>query len=195
MTAGRLPGAGHNGGPTLEPGHAWRRHAWSHARAGLLPRLPIEIVRRRVRRAAEIGLDYRTYATVHATTGRDIVALLFSTNALRMHRALRLPEDRAARLRALERCGRVVLANPPHEPSSVLEALTTGHDLIPDGAFAAPPFGAPFAALRDRMREASGRLPADGVVLVGATGWEREWAAAGRLAFYLPDDRYFGPEA
>ncbi len=64
------PGIGHNNGPTLEPGRAWRRYAWGRARAELLPRLPIEIVRRRIRRAREIGLDYSTYATVRAAAVR-----------------------------------------------------------------------------------------------------------------------------
>ena len=43
-----MTGIGHNGGPTLEPGFGWRRHCWTAARAGLLPTLPIEVVRLRV---------------------------------------------------------------------------------------------------------------------------------------------------
>ncbi len=49
------PGIGHNGGPTLEPGAGWRRHAWSRARADLLPTLPLEVVRLRVARARNWG--------------------------------------------------------------------------------------------------------------------------------------------
>ncbi len=65
---GRHEQSGHNGGPTLEPGGAWRRHCWRKARADLLPHLPIEVLRTRVRRAGELGLDYRTYASVRAAT-------------------------------------------------------------------------------------------------------------------------------
>jgi hypothetical protein len=43
-----------------------------------LPSLPLEIVRVRVARAKRLGLPYRTYATIRATSGRDIVAFLFS---------------------------------------------------------------------------------------------------------------------
>ena len=79
-------GLGHNKGPTLERGASWRRYAWTRARSELLPTLPIEVARRRVRRARELGLDYKAYAGIRASTGRDIVALLFSTNALRLAR-------------------------------------------------------------------------------------------------------------
>ncbi|TMV67455.1 hypothetical protein FGG78_32035, partial [Thioclava sp. BHET1] len=64
-------GPGHNGGPTMEPGFGWRKHCWSKARQDLLPHLPIEILRNRVRRAKELGLEYRTYASVRAATGHD----------------------------------------------------------------------------------------------------------------------------
>ncbi len=78
------PGLGHNGGPTMEPGYGWRLHCWKKARADLLPHLPIEVLRTRVKRAAELGLEYRTYASVRAATGHDVVAFLFSSNALRV---------------------------------------------------------------------------------------------------------------
>ncbi|MGF1552163.1 MAG: hypothetical protein ACFBWO_06645 [Paracoccaceae bacterium] len=52
------PRIGHNGGPPLDPGRSFRAYAWKRARAELVPRLPLEIVRRRVRRARELGLDY-----------------------------------------------------------------------------------------------------------------------------------------
>ena len=51
-----MSGIGHNGGPTMEPGYGWRKHSWTKAREALLPKLPIEVVRRRVARAAELGL-------------------------------------------------------------------------------------------------------------------------------------------
>ena len=60
----------------------WRHHCWTKARRELLPEMPLEVVRYRMKRAAELGLDYRTYAGVRASTGRDIVAILFSIPAL-----------------------------------------------------------------------------------------------------------------
>ena len=74
QTEARMNRIGHNNGPTMEPGESWRRHAWGRARARLLPVLPIEVVRLRVKRAAEIGLDYRTYASIRAASGHDVIA-------------------------------------------------------------------------------------------------------------------------
>ena len=64
------PGIGHNRGPAMDAGVSWRRHCWTVARQELLPHLPLEVIRLRVRRAAAIGLDYRTYASVRAASGR-----------------------------------------------------------------------------------------------------------------------------
>jgi hypothetical protein len=179
-----VSGLGHNGGPELT-GVSWRRHCWTHARAALLPRMPLEVIRRRVARAQELGLDYRTYAGIRASTGRDVVAFLFSTNALGMERSDMPPPGRAAHLEGLRRCGRTVLAVAPHEAAAVARRL----------GVEAPPAPAPlarWAEARTAMLSAAGPHPADGVVLVGAAGFEREWAEAARLAAYLGDARVFG---
>ena len=87
-------GIGHNGGPTTEGGRTWRQHCWKKARAELVPHLPIEIVRQRVARAKELGLPYKTYASVRASTGRDVIGFLFSSNALRaFHQKEKLAQD------------------------------------------------------------------------------------------------------
>ncbi len=75
---------GHNGGPSMEPGFGFRKLAWTKARADLLPTLPLEVVRLRVKRAQRLGLPYKTYATIRATSGQDIVGFLFSGNALEL---------------------------------------------------------------------------------------------------------------
>lgn len=177
---------GHNRGPSLEGGVSWRRHCWSAARAALLPTLPIEVVRLRVRRAKELGLDYKTYAGVRAATGHDVVAFLFSSNALRVS-VLRpaMPEARAAKLAGLE-CGRLALTVAPLTPS-MLEAANP----VLDEAWPAPYALAGFGEMRDRVRAALGKVPSDQVILVGDLGLERDWCAAGRLAGYLPAERYF----
>jgi hypothetical protein len=82
--AATAAGPGHNRGPALQPAGGWHLHCWRRARADLLPHLPIEGVRLRVRRAGELGLDYKTYASVRAATGHDVVAFLFSSNAVRV---------------------------------------------------------------------------------------------------------------
>ncbi len=174
---------GHNGGPEMT-GAAWRRHCWTHARARLLPKMPLEVVRRRVARAAELGLDYKSYAGIRATTGRDVVAFLFSSNALRMERSSSPAGERLARMRAVRRCDLYVLAQAPHDAEKLADAL--GLPVSP-----APPALARWATARARILDTIRPRAADSVVLVGAAGYERSWAEAARLAAFLPDDRYF----
>lgn len=181
-------GIGHNNGPSMDGGTAWRTHCWRVARTNLLPVLPVEVVRLRVRRAAELGLDYRTYASVRAASGHDVVALLFSSNALRLLApAPVLPADRATRLAAVRACGRTGLATAPLTPERMRLAA---RDAL-DAAHRAPPHLGRFAHQADAIRTAIGRLPRDGVVLVGEGGLERDWCAAGRLAGFVPAEIYF----
>jgi len=178
---------GHNGGPSLEAGASWRRHCWTSARAALLPTLPIEVVRLRVKRAKALGLDYKTYAGVRAATGHDVVAFLFSYNALRVSLVRpAMPEARAAKLAEVT-CGRLALVVAPLTPGMVEAA-----NPVLDGVSPAPYALAGFGEMRDRLRAALGKVPSDQVILVGDLGLERDWCAAGRLAGYLPAERYFG---
>jgi hypothetical protein len=171
----------------LEGGVSWRRHCWSAARERLLPVLPVEVVRLRVRRAKELGLDYKTYAGVRAATGQDVVAFLFSSNALRVSVFQpAMPEARAVKLAAVA-CGRLALAVAPLSPGMVEAA-----NPMLDGAWPAPYALAGFGEMRARVRAALGKVPGDQVILVGDLGLERDWCAAGRLAGYLPAERYFG---
>ena len=170
---------GHNGGPSVEEGESWRRHCWTAARAALLPTLPIEVLRTRVKRAADLGLDYKTYASVRAATGHDVVAFLFSSNALRVTPVrLRMPEGRAEKL-ALVRADRIGLAQAGVNPEL-------------DRAEDAPDLLARFSDAGRHLRAILDRVPGDRVILVGDMELERDWCAAGRLAGYLPAARYFG---
>ena len=188
-----IAGIGHNRGPAMDSGVGWRRHCWAVARAELLPHLPLEVIRLRVKRAAELGLDYRTYATVRETSGRDIVAFLFSTNALRLLRAGdRLPEDRAARLAAARNVGRALIAQPPLDPGRLAAALAAEHGIRFDPAVPAPRFAAPWREIRAGLLAAlPPRLAPGGVVLVGDTWAEHEWCEAARLGGYLAAERFF----
>ena len=185
MTAG----IGHNSGRVNESGQSWRRHAWGKARCDLLPTLPVEVVRLRVARAKELGLPYRTYAGIRASTGHDLVGFLFSSNALRVLRnGQALPADRAERLISLVKTGRIAVT---HQPVSAryLAALPGI-----DRAEAAPGFVDSWPVMRDRIRAiatAEG-APADRFVVIGDTAFERDWAEAARMAGYLPADQYFG---
>ncbi len=179
---------GHNRGPSLEGGVSWRRHCWSAARAALVPTLPIEVVRLRVRRAKELGLEYKTYAGVRAATGHDVAAFLFSSNALRVS-VLRPAMQEARSLKLAEvQCGRLALAVAPLTPGMV-EAANPVLDAVHPAPYALAGFG----EMRKRVRAALGKMPPDQVILVGNLALEREWCAAGRLAGYLPADTYFAP--
>jgi hypothetical protein len=190
MTAG----PGHNGGPSLEGGNSWRAHCWRSARAALLPRLPIEVVRLRVKRAAEIGLDYKTYAGVRAATGHDLVAFLFSTNALRLLRDQdRMRAEEAEKLARLRAIGRLVAVQPPLDPARVAAGLG-GQGVEVDAALRAPHLGESWRETRDRLLAiaATVRAPADRVLVIGETMLEEDWAATARMAGFLPASRYFG---
>jgi hypothetical protein len=181
---------GHNNGPTMEKGRAWRRYAWTRARAELLPTLPLEVVRLRVKRARELGLDYKAYASIRAASGHDVVALLFSSNALRVGpKVVAVPADRADRIAALRACGRLAILHAP----TASEAFARANPIF-DAAGPAPRFNDGWGAMRAAIRAltADRGLPGDRVVLIGETAFEREWSQAGRLAGYLPADRYFG---
>lgn len=184
---------GHNGGPTLAGGTSWRRHCWTAARAALLPTLPIEVVRTRVRRAAELGLDYKTYAGVRATTGHDLVAFLFSSNAIRLLReGDRIDDADSARLAAIRGAAQHLAVHPPLDPGGTRRALRDQGVPI-DIALAAPGLvdGWPDTGRRIRDALATARHPSDRVLLIGETALERDWVAAARLAGFVPADSYF----
>jgi hypothetical protein len=181
---------GHNGGPTLERGTSWRRHCWSKARRELLPAMPLEVIGYRMKRAAELGLDYRTYAGVRATTGRDIVAFLFSSNALRLVRAETIPAREAAKLAGLADVRRFAAVHPPLDPDAVLRTNAAIIDLTAR----APGLFDNWSDTRRRLMALArdGRVPADAVLVIGDTALESDWCATARMAGYLPAERYFG---
>jgi hypothetical protein len=172
---------GHNKGPSMEAGASWRTHCWTTARETLLPHVPIEILRGRLKRAAELGLDYRTYAGIRATTGRDVIAVLFSSNALCAPAIHRNRAEKLAGVQAL----RIGLATPPLAPETLLAAPL-------DAAYPAPRVLDSFARQRDTLRTALGNTPRDAAVLVGAYHLERDWVTAAQLGGYIDAAQYFG---
>ena len=185
-------GLGHNNGPTMEPGFAWRKHSWARARADLLPTLPIEVLRKRVARAKELGLPYKTYASVRAASGHDVVGFLFSNNALRVMRdGQRLPQDRLGKLASLK-AGRAALAHRPVDPDQ-LRVLLSAQGIELDATSRAPHFEDAWstiaAAVLDPVRRANWHR--DGVLVVGDTAHERDWSEAAKLAGFLPSDQFF----
>lgn len=177
---------GHNRGPSLTGGGGWRSHCWRVSREALLPTLPIEVVRLRVKRARDLGLPYKTYAGIRAQTGHDIVAFLFSSNALRATLlSPHLAPDRAAKLEALADVARIGLAVAP------LAAPVLALNPQLDDSQPAPYALGRWAEIARHLRQSIGRLPADRVLLVGEGALERDWCAAGRLAGWIAADHYF----
>jgi hypothetical protein len=170
----------------MDKGAGWRRYAWTRARNDLLPKMPIEVVRLRVKRARDLGIDYKAYAGIRATTGRDVIALLFSDNALRLLKDARLPADRAAHLGKIVGADCLAMVHAPLRPEDV-----TARNPVILRASKAPTLHTSFRDTRDRLLALKGRTPADGVVVIGETALEKEWCAAAQLAGFLPAEHYF----
>ena len=183
-----MAGIGHNSGRVIEPGHTWRKHVWTKARKKLMPTLPVEVIRMRVRRAAELGLPYKTYAGIRASCGDDLIGFMFSNNALRILRAGQvMAADRGCKLDQLIATQRIGLM---HAPAMVkqLQALPQI-----DRAYRAPQFADSWSSVRKQLCAiaADAKTPANRMVLVGDTAFEREWVETGKMAGYVPADVYF----
>lgn len=186
-------GLGHNGGPSMEPGLVWRTHAWRSAQKKLMPNtIPKLVLQMRLQRAAELGMDYKTYAKVRQTSGQDVLGLLFSSNALRLFGSPQLPAPEAAVLERIVRAGRLALVHRPQDPARVSEA-----NPALDKVAQAPVFTEGWGQIRDRvqgiMRQRG--LPGASVVVIGAAPLEQEWSTAGRAAAYLCASEYFSGQA
>lgn len=192
-----MSGIGHNNGPTMEAGFSWRKHSWTKARRDLLPNLPIEVLRRRVARAKELRLPYKTYASIRAASGHDVVAFLYSSNALRVFRdGAPMPAHRAERLLSVEKADLTTLAQPPLDPTRLIATLDAKHGITLKAAGKAPHFAASWSGLRAAVAaplRAAG-IPRDGVLVVGDTDAERDWCAAGGLAGFISSDVQLGFE-
>lgn len=186
----RIAGIGHNSGRVDEPGRAFRTFAWGKARSQLMPKLPIEIVRRRVLRAKELGLPYRTYAGLRAASGDDLIGFLFSSNALRVLRGRKsAPAEVQDKLLFLKDARLIGLA----------QGRVPACALVPpaQAAARAPRAFAPWSEIRETMAQilSEHHLPGARTVLVCDTALELEWHPAARLAGVVPADVYFAADS
>ena len=186
------PGIGHNQGPTLARGQMWRTFQWKRARAEAMPKaMPLMIVKMHVARAHALGLDYPTYAAVRKASGRDIMGLLFSSNALRVVRADQphMPVERCRVLSAVEGAKRLALVHRPLHPAAIRLA-----NPVLDAVDAAPKFTDSWGAMREHLGGVltEQKLLGDQVLIIGDTAFERDWTTAARAAGYVEAARYFG---
>lgn len=183
-------GIGHNRGPSMEPGAVLRTHQWRRAQRALMPNaIPKLVLQMRIKRAAELGMDYKTYAKVRQYSGDDITGLLFSSNALRIFAGdARIPEPEAQKLGALKGARRLVLVHRPQTPGAVLQA-----NPVLEAAEAAPRFTDSWAQMRERIEGLlrGQSLPGSRVLVIGDAPLEGEWVAAARAAGYLGAQEYF----
>lgn len=189
-----LPGIGHNQGPPLDHHTSFRRYAWKRARAELMPKLPLEVIRRRVKRAAELGLEYPAYASILLGTGRDIVGFLFTCDALGMRLAQKmpLPAHVTEKLTALSSVD-AMLAAEHDRPERLADLLARAKPITFASATRLPPWQSDPRTGCQAIRTALDplKLPGDAVVMIGTDRHERDWADAARLARFIPGETYF----
>lgn len=191
----RLPGIGHNQGPPLQAEVSWRRYAWKKARQSLMPRLPLEVVRRRVKRARDLGLEYPVYASILLGTGRDILGFLFTCKSLGDHvaREGRLPGGVVRKIETLHDVHTMLAVESGINALEVVDSVRRNNAVVFSSSTSLPPYDQHWHQGRDAILRALTpmSLPSDAVVMIGAHKTEREWADAARLARFLPADRYF----
>jgi len=162
--------------------------------------LPLEVVRRRVARAARLGLAYRRYELL-VLGGGEIEAMLFAGDTL----VVAAPYASAAsgldalairKLAAVTGCRRLLLTGPdglkavwtrPDDLNAVFEAAIR----VPSPRLlSATPAKADRVALVAGLR--SRALPAGSVALIGSGAHGPAWVTAARLAGFVPASEYFG---
>lgn len=183
-----MHGIGHNSGKVDEPGKAWRTYAWRKARQELMPKLPIEVIRLRVKRAKELGLPYKTYAGLRAASGDDLIGFMFSSNALDvLKRGDDVPAAKANKLGALVGAKTVCLTHAP----------VASHQVSPpaDVAASAPRPLASWADHRMVLKDVfvQSRMTASRIVLISDQSIETEWVSAGRMAGSISTEVFFAP--
>jgi hypothetical protein len=82
------------------------------------------VAHRRVRRARNLGIDYKVYAGICAATCRDIVALIFSSSALRLLReTAKVDAERAEKIRKTIDMQSFALMHLHHHPATVKKLI------------------------------------------------------------------------
>ncbi|WP_146344044.1 hypothetical protein [Falsiphaeobacter marinintestinus] len=186
-----MSGIGHNNGPSMEPGQRLRAYQWRQAQKALMPNtIPLMIVRMRMKRATELGMDYKTYAKVRQASGQDILGLLFSSNALEIiGNGAKMPDARDLALKAVKRARKLTLVHRPNTPGAVLR-----ENEVLDAAEAAPRFTDSWSQMRDRVSGfiRSQSLTGNQILVIGDAPLESDWMVAGRAGGYLSAQDYFG---
>lgn len=190
------PLIGHNQGPSTKLGIGWQRYAWKRARADLLGnKVPLQIVRLRVKRAQELGLSYPQYASILMGTGRDITAFLFTVDGLklRLRRELEMPEKVSEKLQGLKKCDLLAFAPSGENTEDFRMELSdvSGAPFVHSAPELTPSANWAEAKLAVRAALDPIKLPGNAVIMVGTRKVEETWATAGKIARFIPSAEYF----
>ncbi len=190
------PMIGHNSGMYRSKGQGFRTFAWQKARAELLGnKVPLQIVRLRVKRATELGLSYPQYASVLLGTGRDITAFLFTVDGLqlRLRRELEMPDLVRAKLQTLKNTELLSFAPSGEVPTEFRTELSDVAGVPFVQVAAEPTPSASWSTAKQAIRSVLDpiKLPGGAVIMVGSRAQEAEWATAGKLARFMSTGSYF----
>ncbi|MDF1790400.1 MAG: hypothetical protein P1U88_00745 [Thalassobaculaceae bacterium] len=201
---------GHNGGPPLPSAAGWNAFCWRKAAARVRKAPTREVLAIRLRRAAELGLDYKTYAALLAHGGnspRTLVVMLsravvaygpFGPDIAR-DGALRLLDAAAAKLAALT-VPDIVLVVPALAGGPARDAVADALDAMVRSigwrvaARGVMPAGAPREAavwLSDRLTDAG--LSPRSTLLIADPDAHLDLVTRARLLGLLSPQRYFDP--
>lgn len=186
-------GIGHNQGPSLLAG-SWSGYCWTRARREVWDNPPIEVVRRRKRRADELGLTYRQYSGVLLDKGTRTEALVIDLSRLETILHPAPLEGVAAKLKGLRNCK--VLAAVETVGSVLDEINRMAGNVISDCAVypragtARPGLDETLAPVLDML--ARNVVAPAAAIMVGDGRHALSIASSARLARVFPYGAYFG---
>lgn len=192
------PRLGHNQGPPLQPVTSYHLHGWRKAHRKAWKSPPIEIVRRRVRRAGELGLDYRRYTSILLDRGCTPEALTFESAGALMATAngavsldrtgLILPHAGVVeKLSTLERCRVFVVGRESGAAAAVEQLNALCGNVIT--AFRQCLDAERAETILELLR--GHRIAPSACVLIGAGAAARMWKPTATLGAFVPATRYF----
>ncbi|WP_281685548.1 hypothetical protein [Thalassobaculum salexigens] len=199
---------GHNGGPPLPSPASWNAFCWRKATAKSRRAPSREVLAIRLRRAAELGLDYPTYAAVLAHAGatprtlivvlsRAVIAYGAFGPRIAAEGSLALREEVAEKLAGLSRPEIVLVAPAPTggpARGAVADALATtvrsaGWRTAACGILPAGGGRETAEALAALLADAG--LPPGTALLIADPDAHQETVTRARLAGLLSPQRYF----
>ncbi len=184
-------GIGHNNGPPMAT--RWGLHCWRRAQAKVWQTPSPEVVKLRLRRAAELGLTYRQLALILMDVGRTPTAITLAVSGTLVHSVqdsaaeIRLLPTVADRLAALIKPKVFIVAGG--ERAEVVDAIIAATGARIDGECNAADHESRVAALV-ALLAAHGVSPRS-TIMIGASDADRACADRASCAAYLPASAYF----